>query len=137
MHHTSDKNRRGAVTRVIFQDPFLNHLRLEKVSVRAFLINGQTLEGLVESFDQSVILMRSEDSQLGLQMIYKHAIASVVPTEEVNFPFNRPPGEGDQRRDYHQQNRSRHRGSDVHDNENNYRDDRRGDRHYDDDDDYR
>ncbi|WMY96909.1 MAG: RNA chaperone Hfq [Arsenophonus sp.] len=61
------------------QDPFLNALRREKVSVSIYLINGIKLQGYIESFDQFVILLKNTVSQ----MIYKHAISTVVPSRSV------------------------------------------------------
>jgi len=63
------------------QDPFLNALRRERIPVSVYLVNGIKLQGTVESFDQSVILLRSSVSQ----MIYKHAISTVVPTRSVRL----------------------------------------------------
>jgi len=63
------------------QDPFLNALRRERIPVSVYLVNGIKLQGTVESFDQSVILLRSSVSQ----MIYKHAISTVVPTRAVRL----------------------------------------------------
>jgi len=63
------------------QDPFLNALRRERIPVSVYLVNGIKLQGTIESFDQSVILLRSSASQ----MIYKHAISTVVPTRSVHL----------------------------------------------------
>jgi RNA chaperone Hfq len=63
-----------------FQDPFLNALRRERVPVSIYLVNGIKLQGQVESFDQFVILLKNTVSQ----MVYKHAISTVVPAR----PFN-------------------------------------------------
>lgn len=57
------------------QDPFLNALRKERIPVSIFLVNGIKLQGQVESFDQYVVLLRNTVSQ----MVYKHAISTVVP----------------------------------------------------------
>lgn len=57
------------------QDPFLNALRKERIPVSIFLVNGIKLQGQVESFDQYVVLLRNAVSQ----MVYKHAISTVVP----------------------------------------------------------
>lgn len=62
------------------QDPFLNALRRERVPVSIYLVNGIKLQGQVESFDQFVILLKNTVSQ----MVYKHAISTVVPAR----PFN-------------------------------------------------
>jgi len=63
------------------QDPFLNALRRERIPVSVYLVNGIKLQGTIESFDHSVILLRSSVSQ----MIYKHAISTVVPTRSVRL----------------------------------------------------
>ena len=65
----------------MLQDPFLNALRREKVQVSIFLVNGIKLQGQIESFDQYVILLRSSVTQL----VYKHAISTIVPSKSVNF----------------------------------------------------
>ncbi len=63
------------------QDPFLNALRREKVPVSIYLVNGIKLQGQIESFDQFVILLKNSVSQL----VYKHAISTVVPSRNVEF----------------------------------------------------
>ncbi len=63
------------------QDPFLNTLRKEHVPVSIFLVNGIKLQGQIESFDQFVVLLKNSVSQ----MIYKHAISTVVPGRAVKF----------------------------------------------------
>jgi host factor-I protein len=62
------------------QDPFLNALRKEKVPVSIYLVNGIKLQG--DSFDQFVVLLRNSVSQ----MVYKHAISTVVPARNVRVP---------------------------------------------------
>lgn len=64
------------------QDPFLNTLRKEKVPVSIFLVNGIKLQGQIESFDQFVVLLKNSVSQ----MVYKHAISTVVPARNVRIP---------------------------------------------------
>lgn len=64
------------------QDPFLNVLRKEKVPVAIFLVNGIKLQGQVESFDQFVVLLKNTVSQ----MVYKHAISTIVPSRVVRLP---------------------------------------------------
>lgn len=59
----------------IFQEPFLNTLRKERVPVSIYLVNGIKLQGVVESFDQFSILLCNNNKQ----MVYKHAISTVVP----------------------------------------------------------
>ena len=63
------------------QDPFLNTLRKERVPVSIFLVNGIKLQGTVESFDQFVVLLKNSVSQ----MVYKHAISTVVPSRNVRM----------------------------------------------------
>ena len=63
------------------QDPYLNTLRKEKVGVSIYLVNGIKLQGQIESFDQFVILLKNTVSQ----MVYKHAISTIVPGRAVNF----------------------------------------------------
>ncbi|EPL6454131.1 MULTISPECIES: RNA chaperone Hfq [Providencia] len=62
------------------QDPFLNALRRERVPVSIYLVNGIKLQGQIESFDQFVILLKNTVSQ----MVYKHAISTVVPARPVS-----------------------------------------------------
>ena len=66
------------------QDPFLNVLRKEKVAVSIFLVNGIKLQGQIESFDQFVVLLKNTVSQ----MVYKHAISTVVPSRAVKLPLS-------------------------------------------------
>ena len=70
------------------QDPFLNVLRKDKVPVAIYLVNGIKLQGQVESFDQFVILLKNTVSQL----VYKHAISTIVPARNVKMPR----GDGDE-----------------------------------------
>ena len=64
------------------QDPFLNALRKEKIPVSIYLVSGIKLQGQIESFDQFVILLKNAVSQ----MVYKHAISTVVPARTVKVP---------------------------------------------------
>ena len=66
------------------QEPFLNALRKERIPVSIFLVNGIKLQGQVESFDQFVILLKNNVSQ----MVYKHAISTVVPSRPVKITTN-------------------------------------------------
>lgn len=63
------------------QDPFLNALRKERIQVSIYLVNGIKLQGVVESFDQYVILLRNTITQ----MVYKHAISTIVPAKAVSI----------------------------------------------------
>jgi len=73
----------------MLQDPFLNILRKEHVPVSIYLVNGIKLQGQVDSFDQYVILLKNTVTQ----MVYKHAISTIVPGRAVNIPTNHPSDE--------------------------------------------
>ncbi len=64
------------------QDPFLNAVRKERTAVSIFLVNGIKLQGTVDSFDQFVVMLKSA---AGSQMVYKHAISTIVPSKPVNI----------------------------------------------------
>jgi len=66
----------------MLQDPFLNILRKEHVPVSIYLVNGIKLQGQVDSFDQYVILLKNTVTQ----MVYKHAISTIVPGRAVSIP---------------------------------------------------
>ena len=66
------------------QEPFLNALRKEKIPVSIFLVNGIKLQGQIDSFDQFVVLLKNSVNQ----MIYKHAISTVVPSRNVRLPLD-------------------------------------------------
>jgi host factor-I protein len=66
----------------MLQDPFLNAVRKEHIPVSIYLINGIKLQGQVESFDQYVVLLKNTTTQ----MVYKHAISTVVPVRSVSMP---------------------------------------------------
>ncbi|ECE1298011.1 RNA chaperone Hfq [Salmonella enterica] len=70
------------------QDPFLNALRRERVPVSIYLVNGIKLQGQIESFDQFVILLKNTVSQ----MVYKHAISTVVKSRPVSHHSNNAGG---------------------------------------------
>jgi host factor-I protein len=65
----------------LLQDPFLNALRREHVPVSIYLVNGIKLQGQVESFDQYVVLLKNTVTQ----MVYKHAISTVVPSRPITI----------------------------------------------------
>jgi host factor-I protein len=66
----------------MLQDPFLNTLRKEHVQVSIYLVNGIKLQGQIESFDQYVVLLKNTVTQ----MVYKHAISTVVPARAISMP---------------------------------------------------
>ena len=63
------------------QEPFLNILRRDRVPVSIYLVNGIKLQGQVESFDNYVILLKNTVSQ----MVYKHAVSTIVPARPVQM----------------------------------------------------
>lgn len=63
------------------QDPYLNALRRERIPVSIFLVNGIKLQGQIESFDQFAVLLKNTVTQ----MVYKHAISTVVPSRQVKW----------------------------------------------------
>ncbi|TAL24389.1 MAG: RNA chaperone Hfq, partial [Nitrospirae bacterium] len=65
------------------QDNFLNQLRKDKIPVVIYLTNGVRLKGVIKGFDSFVVLLK-ETSQ---QMIYKHAISTVVPERDIDLRF--------------------------------------------------
>ena len=69
------------------QDPYLNLLRKERVPVSIYLVNGIKLQGQIESFDQFVVLLKNTVSQ----MVYKHAISTIVPVRNVRIPIENEP----------------------------------------------
>ena len=66
----------------VLQDPFLHELCKQKVSVSIFLVNGIKLHGVVDSFDEHVVMLKNTITQ----MVYKHAISTVVPSCAIIIP---------------------------------------------------
>jgi len=64
------------------QDTLLNQIRREKQTVTFFLMNGFQLKGVVKSFDSFVVILETDGRQ---QMIYKHAISTIVPSNSVDL----------------------------------------------------
>ncbi|MBA2409545.1 MAG: RNA chaperone Hfq [Gammaproteobacteria bacterium] len=73
------------------QEPFLNALRRERVPVSIYLVNGIKLQGQIDSFDQFVVLLRNSVNQ----MVYKHAISTIVPARAVKIAYNNEETESD------------------------------------------
>ncbi len=63
------------------QDLFLNHLRREKMPVTMFLVKGVKLQGIVTWFDNFSILLRRDGQS---QLVYKHAISTIMPGQPVD-----------------------------------------------------
>jgi host factor-I protein len=72
------------------QEPFLNALRKERVPVSIYLVNGIKLQGQIDSFDQFVVLLKNSVSQ----MVYKHAISTIVPARNVKLTHSDDSGSG-------------------------------------------
>ena len=68
------------------QDSFLNQLRKEKVPVVVYLTNGVRLKGIIRGFDSFVVLLKEATEQL----IYKHAISTIVPEKSVEIKIENP-----------------------------------------------
>lgn len=71
----SDKNQN-------LQDKFLNKIRKEKMSVTVFLVNGVKLQGIITWFDNFSMLLRRDSHS---QLIYKHAISTIMPSSPVRL----------------------------------------------------
>ncbi len=71
----------GSSNNPSLQDTFLNQLRKEKVSLTIFLMNGVRLKGVIKSFDNFVVLLKDTSQQL----IYKHAISTIVPERDIKL----------------------------------------------------
>ena len=67
------------------QDDFLNNIRQNKISVTVFLVNGVKLQGLITWFDSFSLLLRRDGHT---QLIYKHAISTIMPSEAVEVEIN-------------------------------------------------
>jgi len=68
-------------SQVNLQDIFLNQMRKEKIPVTMYLVNGARLTGTIKGFDNFVILMKQDNQQL----VYKHAISTIIPEKPVDF----------------------------------------------------
>ncbi len=72
------------------QDAFLNQVRKDNIAVTIYLMNGFQLRGLVKGFDNFTIILDSEGKQ---QMVYKHAVSTIMPVRPIpdfnNIPDKR------------------------------------------------
>ena len=68
-----------------YQGELLNEIRKENITVTIFLTNGFQLKGTVSAFDNYIIMLESEGKQ---QMIFKHAISTIIPSKFVKLNFN-------------------------------------------------
>ena len=69
-------------TEINLQDAFLNMARQQNQQVTLFLTNGFQMRGMVRGFDNFVVILESEGKQ---QMIYKHAISTMIPQNKIDF----------------------------------------------------
>jgi len=67
---------------VNLQDMFLNQVRKDKIVLVVYLTNGFQLKGVVKGFDNFIVVLETEGKQ---QMIYKHAISTIIPSREIHF----------------------------------------------------
>ena len=68
------------------QDSFLNQLRRDRIPVTVYLANGVRLKGVIEGFDNFVLLLRESN----VQLIYKHAVSSIVPERIIDLKLETP-----------------------------------------------
>ncbi len=64
------------------QDAFLTLARRRNVPLTVFLVNGFQMRGAVRGFDPFVVILESEGRQ---QMLYKHAISTIVPAQSIDL----------------------------------------------------
>ena len=73
------------------QDVFLNHVRKSKTPVTIFLVNGVKLQGIITWFDNFSVLLRRDGHT---QLVYKHAISTVMPGAPIQLFDASAPREG-------------------------------------------
>ena len=66
--------------KVNLQDLFLLRAREDRLNVTVFLMNGFQMRGIITGYDPFVVVLDSEGRQ---QIIYKHAISTLVPAQPV------------------------------------------------------
>lgn len=69
-------------TEINLQDAFLNVVRQQAQTVTVFLVNGFQMRGVIRGFDSFIVILESEGRQ---QMVYKHAISTMIPQHKVEF----------------------------------------------------
>ena len=75
----------------VLQDTFLNNVRKNKIPLTIFLINGVKLQGIVTWFDNFCVLLRRDGHS---QLVYKHAISTIMPAQPVNLMEQDPAEQG-------------------------------------------
>ena len=73
------------------QDVFLNHVRKQKTPVTVFLVNGVKLQGIITWLDNFCVLLRRDGHS---QLVYKHAISTVMPVTPVSLYDDEDEGDG-------------------------------------------
>lgn len=76
------------------QDIFLNHVRKNRISLTIFLVNGVKLQGVIAWFDNFCVLLRRDGIS---QLVYKHAISTIMPTQPINLYEENTGGGGDEK----------------------------------------
>ncbi len=69
-------------TQINLQDVFLNQVRKDKIAITIFLLSGFQIKGLVTGFDNYTVVLDSDGKQ---ELIYKHAISTIIPVAPINF----------------------------------------------------
>ena len=69
-------------SQINLQDVFLNQVRKDKTAITVFLLSGFQIKGIVTGFDNFTVVIDSDGKQ---QLIYKHAISTIIPSRPVNF----------------------------------------------------
>ena len=72
---------------VNLQDYFLNQVRKEGIPVTIYLVNGFQTKGNVRGFDNYIVVLDSDGKQ---NLIYKHAISTIIPIRPINFNVEKP-----------------------------------------------
>ena len=67
------------------QDLILNQARRDRSMVTVFLMNGFQLHGVVKGFDSFTLVLDSDGKR---QLIYKHAISTIVPPRPISLDFD-------------------------------------------------
>ena len=73
-------------TALNLQDLFLNNARKERIPVTIYLMNGVQVKGMVKGFDSYIIMLEGDNKQQN--MIYKHAVSTILPSRHVNLQNN-------------------------------------------------
>lgn len=77
------------------QDIFLNSLRKTKTPVTMFLVKGVKLQGIITWFDNFSVLLRRDGQS---QLVYKHAISTVMPAQSMDLTDLRKMGDGNDKK---------------------------------------